>query len=138
MTAAEKEASKKKHEALITDSRFHMANERTFLAWVRTSVGIMIFGFVVEKFALPARYLLGMDPDAAPPEPGPLVWLGLFLVLLGAAAALLATYRFIRTQKQILENTYKPSVVRYVLLAVLLSSIGVLVALHLADTLQLF
>ena len=30
----------------------HMANERTFLAWVRTSIAIMAFGFVVEKFAL--------------------------------------------------------------------------------------
>ena len=33
----------------ITD---HLANERTFLAWIRTSIGIMAFGFVVQKFAL--------------------------------------------------------------------------------------
>ena len=32
--------------------RVHMANERTFLAWMRTSIGIMAFGFVVVKFAL--------------------------------------------------------------------------------------
>jgi uncharacterized membrane protein YidH (DUF202 family) len=31
--------------------RDHMANERTFLAWIRTSLGIMAFGFVVEKFS---------------------------------------------------------------------------------------
>ena len=36
----------------VPNRRDHMANERTFLAWVRTSVGIMAFGFVVEKFAL--------------------------------------------------------------------------------------
>jgi putative membrane protein len=30
----------------------HLANERTFLAWIRTSVAIMGFGFVVVKFAL--------------------------------------------------------------------------------------
>ena len=39
-----------------------MANERTFLAWIRTSIGIMAFGFVVEKFALflkQVSYLLG-------------------------------------------------------------------------------
>jgi putative membrane protein len=29
-----------------------MANERTFLAWIRTGIGIMAFGFVVEKFGL--------------------------------------------------------------------------------------
>ena len=30
----------------------HLANERTFLAWIRTSIAIMAFGFVVVKFAL--------------------------------------------------------------------------------------
>ena len=30
----------------------HLANERTFLAWMRTNLGIMAFGFVVEKFSL--------------------------------------------------------------------------------------
>jgi len=30
----------------------HSANERTFLAWVRTAIGIMAFGFLVEKFDL--------------------------------------------------------------------------------------
>ncbi|UZJ63104.1 DUF202 domain-containing protein [Sphingobacterium sp. KU25419] len=30
----------------------HLANERTFLAWIRTSIGIMGFGFVVVKFSL--------------------------------------------------------------------------------------
>ena len=30
----------------------HLANERTFLAWMRTSIGIMAFGFVVVKFSL--------------------------------------------------------------------------------------
>lgn len=35
-----------------SNARDHMANERTFLAWIRTSIGIMAFGFVVEKFAL--------------------------------------------------------------------------------------
>lgn len=30
----------------------HLANERSFLAWIRTSIGIMAFGFVVVKFSL--------------------------------------------------------------------------------------
>jgi putative membrane protein len=36
----------------VRNRRVHMANERTFLAWIRTSIGIMAFGFVVERFAL--------------------------------------------------------------------------------------
>jgi uncharacterized membrane protein YidH (DUF202 family) len=35
----------------------HLANERTFLAWVRTSIGIMAFGFVVVKFTLFVKQL---------------------------------------------------------------------------------
>ncbi|WP_131782696.1 YidH family protein [Legionella gresilensis] len=30
----------------MNNIRDHMANERTFLAWIRTSIGIMVFGFV--------------------------------------------------------------------------------------------
>ena len=30
----------------------HLANERTFLAWLRTGIGVMAFGFVVVKFSL--------------------------------------------------------------------------------------
>nr|WP_169818738.1 DUF202 domain-containing protein [Niabella ginsenosidivorans] len=47
----------------------HLANERTFLAWIRTSIGIMGFGFVVVKFSLFIRQLaLALDaPQALPP-----------------------------------------------------------------------
>ena len=38
----------------------HAANERTFLAWVRTAIAIMAFGFLVEKFDL--SWLRG-NPD---------------------------------------------------------------------------
>jgi putative membrane protein len=40
----------------------HAANERTFLAWVRTAVAIMAFGFVIEKFDL---FLVALAPQAA-------------------------------------------------------------------------
>ena len=35
-----------------SNCREHLANERTFLAWVRTSIAIIAFGFVIEKFSL--------------------------------------------------------------------------------------
>lgn len=37
---------------MITGSSDHAANERTFLAWVRTGIAMIAFGFVVEKFNL--------------------------------------------------------------------------------------
>src|SRR6478672_1316130 len=45
----ENKDKKQNTSTFITDQ---LANERTFLAWVRTSIGIMAFGFVIEKFSL--------------------------------------------------------------------------------------
>lgn len=46
------ECLKENQTGRVQNRRVHMANERTFLAWIRTSIGIMAFGFVMEKFAL--------------------------------------------------------------------------------------
>ena len=46
------EITEDKKHVKVGNRRVHMANERTFLAWIRTSIGIMAFGFVVERFAL--------------------------------------------------------------------------------------
>jgi uncharacterized membrane protein YidH (DUF202 family) len=131
-------SSKKPETPEAKDSRLHMANERTFLAWIRTSIGIMIFGFVIERFAVPSGSMPPAGTEAPAGEAGHLVILGICLVLLGVLASLLATYRFIRIQRQILAGTYRPSVVRYVLLAVLLGSIGIIVALGLAQRMNVF
>ena len=40
----------------------HAANERTFLAWVRTAIAVMAFGFVIERFDL---FLQAMAPQLA-------------------------------------------------------------------------
>jgi putative membrane protein len=37
---------------MIINFSDHSANERTFLAWVRTAIAVMAFGFLVEKFDL--------------------------------------------------------------------------------------
>ncbi len=46
----------------------HAANERTFLAWVRTAIAVMAFGFVIEKFDLFLKYAA---PKAAQQEINP-------------------------------------------------------------------
>ena len=51
-SSAMPEVSEGKKPDKVLNRRVHMANERTFLAWIRTGIGIMAFGFVVEKFAL--------------------------------------------------------------------------------------
>lgn len=81
----------------------HAANERTFLAWVRTAVATMAFGFLVEKFDLfleiASRSLAGRAPSAAGQVVGTAA--GLALIILGGVMMVLATVRFRRTARDI-------------------------------------
>jgi putative membrane protein len=81
----------------------HAANERTFLAWVRTAIAIMAFGFVVEKFDLFLR-LAGVQAGAKT-LPGSHSFLGdiagLALIALGGVMMVLAALRFRRTTADI-------------------------------------
>ncbi len=111
---------------IIKNRRVHLANERTFLAWIRTAIGIMAFGFVIEKF--------GVAPFSNPATTlgcNCVVYAGLFLVLLGAVVALLATYRFIRLEKDIIEDVFRPSFAPDIMIAILLACIGLLLVLYL-------
>jgi len=127
--------SEEKKQARARNRRVHMANERTFLAWIRTSIGIMAFGFIVTKF-----FTASVFNQAAAVRP-PLnslneyAFLGIFLVLLGAAAGFLAVYRYLVTEKQIIEGTYRPSIASDVMVALMLGSIGVLLVVYLVKTL---
>jgi len=89
---------------MITGYSDHAANERTYLAWVRTGIAVIAFGFVIEKFNL---FMLTVTSAALGnwPRQGQLANLsgqfgrydGLMLVLGGAVLVVLATARFIRT-----------------------------------------
>ncbi len=74
----------------------HAANERTFLAWVRTAVAVMAFGFLVEKFdlflAIAGKSLGGRMPSLGGQIVGNVA--GLLLILLGGAMMVIATLRF--------------------------------------------
>ena len=91
-----------------------MANERTFLAWIRTSIGIMAFGFVVERFALFMKQLTFFLGKAEVPvhlQTGHSYSLifGIFLVGLGVLISVLAFVRYKRVQRQIDEDSFHPS-----------------------------
>ncbi|HUI96023.1 MAG TPA: DUF202 domain-containing protein [Xanthobacteraceae bacterium] len=84
----------------------HAANERTFLAWVRTAIAIMAFGFLVEKFdlflAIAGQELAGKSrrmPSIAGQTVGNIA--GLLLILLGCATLVLAIVRFRKTARDI-------------------------------------
>ena len=118
-------------EARVKNRRTHMANERTFLAWIRTSIGIMAFGFVIEKFIVPLIKHDMVNFYGIFEKHKFIAFMGVFLVLLGAASGLLATFRYLRTEKEIIEDTYHPSIIADILIAIVLGSIGVLLVIYL-------
>ncbi|HEX3920189.1 MAG TPA: DUF202 domain-containing protein [Caulobacteraceae bacterium] len=87
---------------MIRNFSDHAANERTFLAWVRTSIAVMAFGFVVERFGLfleTASAAAGAaQPRATPHFSGPA---GLALIALGLVMIAVATWRFVTTAREI-------------------------------------
>ena len=83
----------------------HAANERTFLAWVRTGIAIIAFGFVIEKFNLFLLTLAGavggeLHRSQLASLSGRLGrYDGLVLIFGGIALVVLSTARFVRTTR---------------------------------------
>lgn len=132
------EISAKKDSSKILNRRVHMANERTFLAWIRTSIGIMAFGFVVEKFALflkQVSYFIGksdLSGNTVPaPSQGYSSIFGIFLVGLGALMGVLSFVRYKKVERQIDEDTYRPSLILDILLAISVLAIGIFLVIYL-------
>jgi len=86
----------------------HAANERTFLAWIRTGIAVVVFGFVVEKFNL---FLLVLARSISPEAADRISFEhsarlfgrydGLALIALGVALIVIAGIRYWRTAKLI-------------------------------------
>ncbi len=80
----------------------HTANERTYLAWIRTAITIMAFGILIEKIDLFFLYIgkkIGYEDLYQPSLYAELIGLGLFLV--GIVIIIIAAIRFIIHQKAI-------------------------------------
>jgi putative membrane protein len=78
--------------------RDHLANERTLLAWIRTSLTVIGLGFIVDRLALVGT--TGVLEALA----------GVSLVLLGGVLAVAGAYSFLRARTELTTGTYRPAV----------------------------
>jgi len=86
----------------------HLANERTFLAWIRTSLAIIGLGFVMAKFSVWLRQFLAADrPNIPLPRPGLSLPAGLALMGFGALVAVLALVRYRTVERGIARGEFR-------------------------------
>ncbi len=115
----------------LNDPRVFFAAERTLLAWNRTSLTLMAFGFMIERFGLFVHMLMPQKGEML--QRGFSFWIGLAFILLGAfaAGAAIVQYRAVlRTLKPIeIPTGYRVNIGVFVNLIVTLLSLGLAIYL---------
>jgi len=84
------------------DLRILQANERTFLAWVRTGISLLVFGFALARVAVWLEPL-GKD-GAGKTSEGLIVGIGIGLVIVGAFLPAFSAIRHARIRDAILQG----------------------------------
>ena len=113
-------------------SREHLANERTFLAWIRTSISLMGFGFVIVKFALFLKQVsIMLEGKVIIPSKGYSAVVGVVMVGLGILIGLFAFWQFRKIGKQLNNDSYVPSNMLSVFLTLAILIGGILLILYL-------
>jgi putative membrane protein len=118
---------------LPEDPRYRWAAERTLLAWVRTALALMGFGFVVARFGFFLRQLVAVEVSSTSRTTGRSISLGVALVILGVVITLLAA----KEHAQIIgrmnrgEPFIPPKWSLGLIFALFLATIGVVMAIYL-------
>jgi putative membrane protein len=112
-------------------ARDHLANERTFLAWVRTGVATIVFGFAVGRFSIAIRELLQAS-GKSPTTPGITAWLGMIATVGGVFLILAGLSRYKRTSAQLETDTFEPAGFVIDVVSYLLGLFGLVLAGYLA------
>lgn len=111
----------------------HLANERTFLAWIRTCIGLMAFGFAVAKFTLFVKQLANSIDQPPMASRGFSSTFGILLVGIGALLGVLAFLRYRYVEKQLRKGLYVSSQSLIFFLAGFILLTGILLILYLMN-----
>lgn len=95
----------------IDRQREHQANERTFLAWLRTSIALIGFGFAIARFGLFLRELQSSVTGQDLPTHSLITSqsIGVSLVIIGIILVALSAWRYNKVYEQIESGDYRPS-----------------------------
>jgi putative membrane protein len=85
--------------------RTRMALERTLMAWLRTGVALIGFGFTIVQFFQRLRDMEGVAPPARPEAPR---YLGLALIAAGVLALVISAWQYRRIVKYLWSSQFRP------------------------------
>jgi putative membrane protein len=133
MEAGEVEMDRSIKAKPASDLRDYLAEERTFLAWIRTGIALMGFGFVVARFGIfgDEPHLIQETPAGHPHDFS--LWFGAALIAIGATVNLFSAQRFARLVGQLNRDQFADrSLSRQgVIVALLLALLGIGMAIYL-------
>lgn len=115
------------------DLRDYLAAEQTFLAWIRTGVSLMGFGFVVARFGLFLRELQYTKLGVSSRSFGLSIWFGTALIVIGVLANAFSAWHHVVLVRQLNrgdEEFNRPSSPA-IIVAVILALLGLAMAIYL-------
>ena len=111
----------------------YLAAERTLLAWIRTGLAMMGFGFVVARFGLFLQEMRSTQGTVAAQHFGASLWIGTALIVVGVLVDVIAGFRHLRLIRQLDrgDTSHPHARAEAVAVAFLLALVGVAMAVYL-------
>ncbi len=109
------------------DPRVYFAAERTFLAWIRTGLGLIGIGFAVSRFSLFLREIGSSASHASMHTTGLSLWSGILLVGLGVVVILSSVIRHVQLVRALKAGTWQAGTVsrQGIVLGLILAAAGI-------------
>jgi putative membrane protein len=112
-------------------ARDHLANERTFLAWLRTGIATIIFGFAIGRFSIALREFMKLQ-GLNSGTPVLTTWLGIISTVGGVLLILAGLGRYRKTKLQLDTDSFEPAGFVIDIVSYLLGLFGLVLAGYLA------
>jgi len=127
----ESESGQVKQERKGTE---YLANERTFVAWIRTSVAVMSLGFVISRFGLWMRELAEASTGKRVPPMTPSLLIGELMMGFGGLLAVLAAWRYHAVNRDIEGGRVSADRGLVFLVTAVVAAIAVVMSIYMAKT----
>lgn len=110
-----------------THASDHLANERTFLAWVRTGIALVVFGFAIGRFAIAIREFMQAQGRVFH-SAGLSVWFGTIAIVSGVVLVFVGLLRYRKTRALLESGRFEPAGFALDLIGILTAMFGLALA----------